>query len=287
VDEWFRRADIAEFPYSMKDVGKRVYANWGSSHSIWHIRQNLKYADYGFGGTANTNTIPLDTVVHRFSWEPNVSYNKGAAYYGYTGYFNIYTEAEYQRIVNMIDTCIEGNGWSFLGNHNYTNPCANYYLPNLLDFTYGEYSHVNLYEEILPQKPSGTPENLYYYDPDYPEEWQIPLKYAELQDIIGENIHDYINHPPSRLNISSWDEWYPCPGTGMALLWDALKYAVSKGVRFITAKEGFERFGNLLTIGYKFTNGETFSQDVRLGNIPEESRAHCIIGADGSIGFND
>ena len=281
VDEWFKRADIAGLPYSMKDVGKRVYANWGTSHSIWHIRQNLKYADYGFGGTANTNKIPLDTAVHRFNWEPKVSRNPSdyiAA--GYTGRFNVYTEAEYQRIVDMIDECVENKGWSFLGNHNNTEPCANCYFDELVNFIpTGETETINLYDT------ERIGDRLNYYDANYPFEWVVPLKYDELQDIIGDNTHDYLNHPPSRLEIDSWDEWYPCPGTGCALLWDVMRYAVSKGVRFITAKEGFERFGNLLTVGYLFTNGEVFSQDTGLGDIPEETKNHCIIGADGSVRY--
>ena len=281
VDEWFRRADIAGLPYSMKDVGKKVYANWGTSHSIWHIRQNLKYADYGFGSTAFTNTIPFDTVAHRFNWEPYVSLNPSdypAA--GYTGDFNVYTDAEYQRLVDMIDACVDGKGWSFLGNHNYRASCANCYYAELINFIpAGETEPINLYDT------QQTGDRLNYYDANYPSEWIVPLKYDELQDIIGDNTHDYLNHPPSRLSIDSWDEWYPCPGTGCAMLWDAMRYAMSKGVRFITAKEGFERFGNLLTVGYLFTNGEIFSQDVRLGDIPEETKNHCIIGADGSVRY--
>lgn len=281
VDEWFKRADIARLPYSMKDVGKRVYANWGTSHSIWHIRQNLKYADYGFGGTAQTNTIPLDTVVHRFNWQPKVAYNTGAVYANYSGDFNVYTEAEYQRLINMINICIENKGWSFLGCHSYEISCANYYFDALVNFIpEGESEPINIYDT----ERSG--DRLNYYDENYPEEWAVPLKYEELQDIIGENNHDYLNNPPERLGIDSWAEWYPCPGTGCALLWDAMRYAVDNGVRFVTAEEGFERFGNLLTLGFKFTNNEVFSEDKRLGDIPEESTAHCIIGADGSIDYN-
>lgn len=278
VDAWFKRADIAGLPYSMKPDGKRVYANWGSSHSVWHINENFKWADCGFGGTADTNPIPFDTVAHRFSWEPKVSENPGAVFAGYTGDFNLYTEAEYERMKSMIDACVSGRGWSVIGSHANTAPCANMYLPELLAFVpSGASEPINLYDT------QRVGDRLNYYDPNYPEEWTIPLNYDELQDIIGDNVHDYLNTPPARLNISSWDEWYPRPGTGLALLWDSLRYAISRGVRFITAADGFEKKGNLFTLGYK---GPLFAQDAKLGNIPEENKSHLIIGADGSIDYS-
>ena len=280
VDEWFKRASRASLPYSMQDVGKRIYANWGSSHSIWHIKQNLKYADYGFGGTAETNTIPLDSVVHRFSWEARASINQGESYSDYSGNFNVYTEKEYQRLVDMIDTCAQKGGWSLIGSHANTAPCWNYYFDALVNYIpTGETEPVNLYDN------ERVGDRLNYYDSSYPAEWAVPLKYEELQDIIGDNIHDYLNNPPSRLGIASWADWYPCPGTGLALLWDVLKYAISKGITFISAEEGFQKFGNLFTLGYLFTNGEVFAEDRRLGDIPEENQSHCIIGANGSVNY--
>lgn len=278
VDTWFKRADIAGLPYSMKPDGKRVYANWGSSHSVWHINENFKWADCGFGGSAETNPVPFDTVVHRFSWEPEVAQNPGAIFAGYTGDFNLYTEAEFERLKSMIDACVSGKGWSFLGSHANTAPCWNQYLPGLLEFVpEGETEPVNLYDT------QQVGDRLNYYDPDYPDEWTVPLQYDELQDIIGENTHDYLNVPPARLGISSWGEWYPRPGTGLAMLWDAMLYAISKGVHFVTVEDGFNKMGNLFTLGYK---GPLFTQDTKLGNIPEENKSHLIIGADGSIDYS-
>lgn len=123
-------------------------------------------------------------------------------------------------------------------------------------------------------------------DPNYPSDWIIPLKYSEIQDIIGENTHDYINHPPSRLNISTWDEWHPAPGTQLKSLYDVLDYALSKGVEFVSPVDGWNTHGNLLNIGVD-RNGQTYNFDSAGAQTlyTEEEQSFLTIGADGSIRY--
>lgn len=93
VETWFDRAKIAGLPYLEK-----VGVNWGDSHSIWHMRESLKYADVFFA-RYDLNTIPLDTNIHRFSYNPSASRNGVVDNYGY---YNVYTELEYKRMTDKI-----------------------------------------------------------------------------------------------------------------------------------------------------------------------------------------
>ena len=255
VETWFERAEKAGLPYL-----KKVGVNWGDSHSIWHMRESLKYADTFFGRYAH-NVVPLDTNIHRFSYNPSASRNGVVDNYGY---YNVYTEIEYDIMTQAIDKCIAENGLLVLASHVNAVENSNFYFP------YYQY----------PTERTG--DRLNYRDDNYNSQWTVPLTYDELRTMDENN---YWEVPPARLGISNWGEWYPCPGTTMALLYDSLIYAINKGVRFASSKECIEDFGNIMNIGLKYSQADLWAADARLGDIPEENKSYCIIGADGSIDY--
>jgi hypothetical protein len=123
-------------------------------------------------------------------------------------------------------------------------------------------------------------------DDNYPAEWAVPLKYDEILDIIGSNEHDYINHPPSRLNISTWDEWYPAPGTQLKSFYDVLDYAMSKGIDIVTPVDGWITHGNIINLGTD-RNGQTYPWDSAMNTTPltDEEQSYLTIGADLSVRY--
>lgn len=256
VGTWFDRADIAGLPYL-----KKIGVNWGDSHSIWHMRESLKYADLMFARFSDYNTIPTDTNIHRFAYYPSPGRN-GVT--NNTEYYNVYTEVEYKRMTDVIDNCIANKGLLVLAGHTNAIESYNYYWPY---FTY-------------PTERTG--DRLNYRDDNYNIEWRVPLNYDELKTMDENN---YWEVPPARLGISNWGEYYPCPGTTMALLYDSLRYAISKGVRFASSKEAIEKFGNLMSIGLKNDHADFWVADARLGDIEEQDKSYCVIGADGSIDY--
>lgn len=256
VETWFNRADIAGLPYL-----KKVGVNWGNSHSIWHMRESLKYADRFFARSTESNIVPCDTNLHRFGYAPSAARN-GVT--NNTESYNVYTEVEYARMTNAIDRCIATNGLLVLFSHVNAPECSNFYYSY---FTYPT---------------ERTDDRLNYRDDNYNPEWTVPLQYDELMSMDENN---YWEVPPARLGIANWGEWYPCPGTTMALLYDSIRYAISKGVRFATSAEANESFGNLVSIGIRNDQATFWDADSRLGDIEEENRSYCTIGADGSINY--
>lgn len=256
VETWFNRADIAGLPYL-----KKVGVNWGNSHSIWHMRESLKYADRFFARSTESNIVPCDTNLHRFGYAPSAARN-GVT--NNTESYNVYTEVEYARMTNAIDRCIATNGLLVLFSHVNAPECSNFYYSY---FTYPT---------------ERTDDRLNYRDDNYNPEWTVPLQYDELMSMDENN---YWEVPPARLGIANWGEWYPCPGTTMALLYDSIRYAISKGVRFATSTEANESFGNLVSIGIRNDQATFWDADPRLGDIEEENRSYCTIGADGSINY--
>lgn len=258
IDTWFERAKQAGLPYL-----ERVGIKWGSSQSRWHMRENLKYADVMFSLRSKDylNLIPMDTNPVRINYTPKASRNGVTEN---TDYYNVYTEKEYNRLIDIIDKCVDQNAWVVLISHYNTAHAYNGYW-DFFDY---------------PTNRDGY--RLNYRDDGYPSEWIVPLNYEEL---ISMDEHNYWEIPPVRLGISSWGEWYPCPGTTGALLYDALVYAINKGVWFISSEEGLKTWGNKLAIGLKNTTGEDWPADSRLGNIPEQENSYLVIGADGSVNY--
>ena len=270
VKTWFDRAKIAGLPFI--DAG----INWGSSHSVWHMKEDLKYTNFFFGRHGEYNPVPMDTNAIRFSYASQASRN------GVTGvsHYNVYTELEYERLIKAIDLCIENNGLIVLFGHTSdASESFNYYFD---DLTYPE---------------QRTGDRLNYKDDNYPTEWIVPLKYQHLQEMLANEDSEYWTIPPlmrrnqdgtlSDVRMESWAEYYPCPGTTEAKLYDVIEYAISKGMRFATSKEAIKTFGNMFNIGVKISYGDEWQADAQLGNIPEENRSYGVIGADGSFNFNN
>ena len=261
VDTWFKRAAKAGLSYI--DAG----INWGSSHSIWHMKESLRYCDFFFGRHGDYNTIPMDTNATR------VSNSAGLA-----GSDNAYTDERYASIINKIDRCIADKGLMVFMNHAYEEYFRNYYIEG-----------TNYIDRTTPSEKG----RLDYYDVNYPKSWIVPLKAAQLADMLTNPDSPYWTTPPlkkrnadgtlSNTDMKSWADWYPCPGTKMALVYDYLTYAIKKGVRFSSSKEAIDQFGNVLSIGIKKTQGGGWQADPLLGNIPEQNKSYYTIGADGSI----
>lgn len=148
---------------------------------------------------------------------------------------NAWTDEKYNDLIRKIDECIDNKSWLILTSHAYDEPNKNYYVDGV---DYGSRR-----------------------DDSYPEEWIVPLKQVELETIDENN---YWEVPPGRLGISSWAEWYPCPGTTYDMLMHVIEYAIERGVEFGGTEEGLKRFGNKLMLGLKYP--EKTTADKRLAN---------------------
>lgn len=261
VKTWFERAKEAGLHYI--DAG----VQWGSSQSTWHMREGLKYCSFFFSRHGDYNTIPIDTNAIRLN-------NSG----GLDSSDNAYTDERYASIISKIDSCIADNGLMVFMNHSNTDYFNNYYMAD-----------TDYYTRIQPSETG----RLDYYDANYPESWRIPLNGTQLTEMLNDPDCPYWTTPPlkkrnndgtlSNTDMESWADWYPCPGTKMALIYDYLTYAIHHGVRFASSSEAIDKFGNMLNIGVKKTNGTDWQADPLLGNIPEQNGSHYVIGADGSI----
>lgn len=172
---------------------------------------------------------------------------------------NVRNASYEQRLMSEIDYCFEHNTWMAIMTHFNEEKHRNYYLDGV------EY-------------PDG--------DSNYPTDWIIPLNYNEILDIIGDNVHDYINHPPSRLNINSWEEWHPAPGTQLKSLYDVIDYALAKGVDFVSPMQGWNTHGNILNIGID-RNNQKYGYDSASAVVPytDDEKSYLTIGADMSIRY--
>lgn len=170
---------------------------------------------------------------------------------------NAWNDDQYNALIKKVDECINKRSWLILTSHAYDVPNRNYYVSGV---DYGSRR-----------------------DDDYPSEWIVPLRQEELESIDENN---YWEVPPARLGISSWAEWYPCPGTTYDMLLKVIEYAISKGVLFGGTEDGLNMFGNKLMLGLKYP--EKTSADSRLS---EKERGKSIYNyfiqkSDGSIECN-
>lgn len=245
--EWCKRADELGLPY------EKVIVHNGGTSSVYMCSAGRKYAYWSVRTTGIHNYPPIPAMVNRTTTAQNAD-NGGAMGY------NVYNPqwVEYQK--SCVDYCIENKTWMV-------------YMSHMSDQAY----HRNYYLD-----------NREYPDRDdnYNSEWIIPLKHDEIMDIIGENIHDYINHPPSRLSISTWGEWYPAPGTHLAGWYEVLEYALTKGVEFVTPMEGWNTHGNVLNLGVD-RNGQTYPYDSASSQVPytDDEQSYLTVGADMSIRY--
>ena len=262
VGEWYKRAEELHLKYIHSTA-----VGWGSSGCVYNTRQRMKYADcltmVGSGSSVPAklyNCIPMNSGIQRCGYTPSAARN-GVS--DPDSKYNVYTEVEWTRIKNEIDKCFTDKGWIVLASH--ANDPRNY----------------NGYYDDFDYPTQRTGDRLNYRDDNYPEEWRVPLKYADINSMDANN---YWEIPPARLNIQSWAEWYPCPGTTMAMLYDALVYAIEKGFEFISTEEGMKRYGNILTVGYYSIYGVCTIADLYLiDHTKEDYKKYCIIGADGSV----
>ena len=271
VGEWYKRADELGL---IRPADYRLLVSWGSSASIHYYRERMKYADVCTDSATGyrVNTIPMTSNICRSRMDPLPS-DSSLPNTDNEDYYNVYTAVGYKRLKGYIDECIDKGGWLVLSGHVYENTWYNGYHPEYLDYT----DKGNLYG--VP-KSEHTGDTLDYYDAGYPSEWEVPLKYTEIAAMDENN---YWEVPPARLGISSWSEWYPCPGTGLAMVWDALIYAISKGVEFVSTTEGLRRFGNIVSIGYQGDSSQTHADMYLIEHKADEYKASCIMGADYSI----
>lgn len=257
VKTWVDRCNEAQMPHT------NILVGWGQSHTSWHTLEDEKYIDHVIcNSSSRTNTIPFFVNPTRNAMEVTPSANGITEH---TDEYNVYNRYDYERIKAIIDDCVEKGSWSILRGHVY----------ELMYFNgYSDY-FTSLY---------GADHNscgpLCYKDDNYPTEWVVPLTHDELQDMAGANTNDYWNNPPARLNISTWDEWYPCPGTTLAMIYDLLEYAISKGVVFSQSKEVLDTYGNIVAIGVE--GSRLYTLDARM---PESDivKFFCKIGADNSF----
>ena len=245
-----KRADKAGLPYV------KIAQAWGTSHSSWHVKEDMKYVNTVLVGTSKkaVNTVPYNVCPYRYAWGTDNSDDN----------YNVYNKSAYNSLISIIDKCIESKGWCVLRGHIYESKFWNYYKPD--------------YDELYGADAADCGP-LCYKDENYPEEWIVPLRHDELMDMIGENVNDYWNNPPERLGINSWADWYPCPGTTLALLYDGLEYAISKGVRFNNVSDVLNKFGNMFAIGCETLN--ELAPDKRMSD-DDKVTSFCKIGADNS-----
>lgn len=257
VKTWLDRCDEAGLKHA------RCLVGWGNSQSEWSILEEQKYIDTVIESSSErTNTVPFMVNPTRNRMIVTPSQNGITEH---ADYYNVYNRYDYERIKGYIDDCVTKKSWCILRGHAYELQYCNKYFDYFTDL-YG-----------ADREYCGP---LCYKDDNYPTEWIVPLKHDELLDMYGDNTHDYWNNPPSRLNISTWDEWYPCPGTTLAMFYDLMEYAISQGVTFSKTQDVLDTFGNILAIGF-----EAASATAVESRLPASSKVgfYCKIGADNSM----
>ena len=244
--EWFKRANELGLPY------EKVIVHNGSTSSVYTASAGRKYAYWSVRTSGDHNYPPIAATVNRTSTAPYSNQSPQG--------YNVYHPKWVESKKSIIDYCLKNDTWVvFMSHFNDQEYHRNYYLNG----------------KEYPDR-----------DDNYNNEWIIPLKHAEIQDIIGENVHDYIHNPPARLGISSWSEWHPAPGTQLAAFYEVLDYALSKGVEFVSPMEGWSTHGNLLNLGVDKMK-QAYSYDDAANQIPytDEEQSWLTIGADKSIRY--
>ena len=254
--EWERRASELGLPY------EKVIVHNGGTSSVWTASAGRKYAYFSVRTSGIYNNPPIAATVNRADADPSDFNGQG---------YNVWNDAWVLNREKVLQKCIEDKSWVvFMSHTNDQEYFRNYYL-NGRDY---------------PSAEAGQPE-LRGKDSNYPNEWIVPLKYNEIMDIIGDNVHDYINHPPSRLEISSWDEWHPAPGTHLAAWYYILDKALDMGIDIVTPMDGWKTHGNILNLGVD-RNGQKYTYDSAEKQTPytDEEMSYLTIGADMSIRYS-
>lgn len=161
---------------------------------------------------------------------------------------NTFNLSHYEFFKRQIDEAADKGAWIVLGLHAYR-PCWVNSLPGALVSEGG----------------------------DYPDEWVYPMSTVDPQT--GDLT------PAPALGITSWSEWYPCPGTRLAMLYDLLKYAKEKDMLNVTTSEAIARIGNTSAAGY-YIDGIQLGNDLKdgiLGTRPVYP--HYVKGANGEESY--
>ena len=253
--EWYKRAEECGLPV------RRMIVHNGSTSSLFMANAGRKYAYCSVRTSGIYNNSPIPATVSRTSTAPGTGVAQG---------YNVWHDKWVQSKLDIIDNCIKNKSWVvFMSHFNDQSYHRNYYLQN----------------KDYPVAEEGQPA-LRGKDDNYPEEWIIPLKNDEIMDIIGDNVHDYINHPPSRLGISTWSEWHPAPGTQLAAVYYIWDYAMSRGIDIVTPWNGWQTHGNILNLGVD-RNGQSYTYDSAVDQTPynDEEKSYLTVGADMSIRY--
>ena len=251
--EWFKRADELGLPNE-----KAIVQN-GSSTCSFTISASRKYAYFCVNTRLDYNIPPLAAAVSRTTAANNTAIG-----------YNLWDDEWVEKNKELIDESLATKNWIVYMSHVYEQEYfANYYLDN----------------KEYPSAEQGQPA-LRAKDDNYPSEWIVPLNMDEILDIIGDNTHDYINHPPSRLKISSWSEWHPAGGTQLAAFYYILDYAMGLGIDIVTPMDGWNTHGNILNLGVD-RNGQRYVYESAQNQTPltNEEKSYLTIGADMSVRF--
>ncbi len=85
--------------------------------------------------------------------------------------------------------------------------------------------------------------NLVSHGGIYPDAWVHPTN-------IPGSVADWLK-PSKETGLSSWKDWYPCPGTRLYQLWRFLKWAKEeKGILLLTVRDNLDRMANKSEAGY-------------------------------------
>lgn len=244
--EWNKRAAELGLPF------EKVIVFNGSTTTPYTIAASRKYGYFGVSTRGTYNYPPLGAAVCRT---------------GVSASNNVWDDSWVESRKEAMDNCAKGKSWVVFMTHIYETYTRNYYVDG------------NTYPTADPDQPA-----LRAKDDNYPDAWRVPLTHEEIQDIIGDNLHDYINTPPSRLGISSWADWHPAGGTMLAAFYYILDYAMGKGVDIVPPMNGWLTHGNVLNIGVD-RNGQTYPNDSAEAQTPftDDEKSYITIGADMTI----
>lgn len=196
-----------------------VQHNAITSHD--YAKEILKYGPYGFSDIEPPYQYNVPMLRSTLT-RMMMEGQSAPGYIGETSDNNLADPVQLIWFKRYIDQCVADGGWMIMGLHAYRKCWVNY-LPGALVSEGG----------------------------DYPDEWVEPL---DGMDFLNDPLT-----PPSRLGISDWSEWYPCPGTRLDMLREILLYCKEKGMLNVTSTEGFEIMGNKQMSGY-------YNGDVRIGH---------------------
>lgn len=244
--EWNRRAKELGLPHEMAIVHN------GGTAASFTIAAARKYGYFSVNNKGEQNFPPIGATVGRLRV---VSSD------------NVWDDVWVATQKEEMDNCAANRMWAVYMTHFNDTPFFNGYVDGKT------YPSADPYQPALRAK-----------DDNYPDAWRVPLMHEEIQDIIGDNLHDYINTPPSRLGISSWADWRPAGGTMAAAFYYILDYAMSKGIDIVPPMDGWKTHGNVLNVGVD-RNGQTFPYDAADAQTPltDDEKSFLTIGADMTI----